>query len=219
MGRVRIEVIALVGVLLGKTDDVEQVLSNLFGVRRRLPFVTPALTRWARGAVNVYRPYRDRVSGRSMIRMIRTIGIERIRNIQIADLATARNLVVEVCAASLSAKRAIEPARAAAVRTAVGHWILYCRLPRIAAHSQRQTPSRPGCIRASSPGDLGAGLLRTCRTPAQAYTCLCLLASVLKPRPTRGCRRRSFRGRPSGGSCGPGTGTSASCGRCPAGAA
>lgn len=117
MGWVRIEVIALIGVLFRQTDDIEQMLSNLVGVRRWLPLFTLALT------MNVYRPNRDRVSARSMVRVIRAIGMEGIRDLQIADLATARNFVVEVVTASLSPKGAIEPACAAAVRTTVGHWI------------------------------------------------------------------------------------------------
>ena len=35
--RARMEVVALVGVLLRQADDIEQVLSNLFRVRRWLP--------------------------------------------------------------------------------------------------------------------------------------------------------------------------------------
>ena len=40
--RARIEVVALIGVLLRQADDIEQVLSNLFRVRRGLPLFAPA---------------------------------------------------------------------------------------------------------------------------------------------------------------------------------
>ena len=38
-----IELVALIGVLLRQADDIEQVLSNLFRVRRWLPLFAPAL--------------------------------------------------------------------------------------------------------------------------------------------------------------------------------
>ena len=128
MRRARMEVVALIGVLLRQTDDIEQVLSNLFRVWRGLPLFAPALPRWSSRAVNVYRPNRDGVSSWSVARVICTIGIERVRDVQIADLAMARNFSVAVCTAPLSFKRTIEPARAAAVGAAVGHWFLPCRV-------------------------------------------------------------------------------------------
>ena len=66
MRRARMEVIALIGVLLRQADDIEQVLPDLFRVRRGLPLFAPALPRWAGGAVNVYRPNRDGVSAWSV---------------------------------------------------------------------------------------------------------------------------------------------------------
>ena len=123
-----IEVVALIGVLLRQADDIEQVLPDFFRVRRGLPLFAPALPRWASGAVNVYRPNRDGVSAWSVARLICTIRIERVRDVQIADLAMARNLPVEVSTAPLSFKRTIEPARAAAVGATVGHRILPCRV-------------------------------------------------------------------------------------------
>ena len=63
-----------------------------------------------------------------MVPVIRAIGMERVRDVQIADLATTRNLAIEVRTAPLSLKRAIEPLRNAAVRTAVRHWILPDRI-------------------------------------------------------------------------------------------
>ena len=66
--RARMEVVALIGVLLRQADDIEQVLSNLFRVRRGLPLFAPALPRWASGAVNVYRPDWDLVSAWSVAR-------------------------------------------------------------------------------------------------------------------------------------------------------
>ena len=47
VGWERIEVIALIGVLSGKTDDVKQMLSNHYRVRRWLPLFTLAPNRWA----------------------------------------------------------------------------------------------------------------------------------------------------------------------------
>ena len=110
MGWMRIEVIALIGVLAGQTDDVEQVFSNLFRIRRSLPLYTPSIERCAGSAMNVYRPDGDGISDRSMVGVIRAIGIARAREVQIADLAIARNPVVEVRTSSLSLQRAIEPA-------------------------------------------------------------------------------------------------------------
>ena len=95
--RARMEVVALIGVLLRQADDIEQVLSNLFRVRRGLPLFAPALPRWSSGAVNVYRPDWDGVSAWSLAWVIRAIGIERVRDVQIADLAMARSFSVEVC--------------------------------------------------------------------------------------------------------------------------
>ena len=126
--RARMEVVALIGVPLRQTDEFEQVLSDLFRVRRGLPLFAPALPRWSSGAVNVYRPNRDGVSASSVVRVICTIGIERVRDVQIADLAMARNFPVEVCTAPLSFVRTIESARAAAVGATVGHRILPCRV-------------------------------------------------------------------------------------------
>ena len=100
--RMRMEVVPLVGVLLGEPDKVERVLSNLFGVRRGLPLCVPALPRWVAGAVNVHRPDWDGVPARPVVRGICTIGMERVRDVQIADLAMARNVVVEVRTAPLS---------------------------------------------------------------------------------------------------------------------
>ena len=76
----------------------------------------------------LYRSNRDGVSAWSVVRVICTIGMERIRDVRIADLAMARYFIVEVCAARLSFKRTIEPARAAAIRATVGHWFLPCRV-------------------------------------------------------------------------------------------
>ena len=69
MRRARMEVVALIGVLLRQADDIEQVLPNLFRVRRGLPLFAPALPRWASGAVNVYRPDWDGVSAWSVARV------------------------------------------------------------------------------------------------------------------------------------------------------
>ena len=80
--------------------------------------------------MNVCRPYRDGVSARSMVGVICTVGFERVRDVQITDLAMARNLAVEVVTAPLSLKGAVEPARAAAVRIAVGRGILPGRIER-----------------------------------------------------------------------------------------
>ena len=124
----RMEVVALIRVLLGQADDIEKVLPDFFRVRRGLPLFAPALPRWVSGAVNVYRPDWDGVSAWSVARVICTIGIERIRDVQIADLAMARNFSVKVCTAPLSPKRTIEPARAVAVGATVGHWFLPCRV-------------------------------------------------------------------------------------------
>ena len=66
--RARMEVVALIGVLLRQADDIEQVLPDLFRVRRGLPLFAPALPRWASGAVNVYRPDWDLVSAWSVAR-------------------------------------------------------------------------------------------------------------------------------------------------------
>ena len=126
--RARMEVVALIGVLLRQTDDIEQVLPDLFGVRRGLPLFAPALPHWASGAVNVCRPNGDGVSSWSVAWVIPAIGIERVRDVQIADLAMARSFPVEVSTAPLSFKRPIEPARAAAVGATVGHWFLPWRV-------------------------------------------------------------------------------------------
>ena len=97
----RIEVVALVGVFLGEPDEVEQVLSSLFGVRRGLSLFAPALPQWVGGAVNVNRSNRDGVPARPVVRVICTIGIERVRDVQIANIAMAGNVIVEVRAAPL----------------------------------------------------------------------------------------------------------------------
>ena len=119
--RARMKVVALIGVLLRQADDIEQVLPDFFRVRRGLPLFAPSLPRWSSGAVNVYRPNWDWVSAWSVAWVIRAIGIERVRDVQIADLAMARSFSVEVCTAPLSFKRTIEPACAAAVGAAVGY--------------------------------------------------------------------------------------------------
>ena len=97
--RASMEVVALIGVLIRQADDIEQVLSNLFRVRRGLPLFASALPRWASGAVDVYRPNRDGVSVWPVARVICTIGVERVRDVQIANLAMARNFPVEVSTA------------------------------------------------------------------------------------------------------------------------
>ena len=143
-GRV-LGVVALVGVLLGEPDEIEQVLSNLFCVRRGLLLFAPA-PQWASGAVNAIRPNRDGVSVRPVVRVICAIGKERVRYVQSADVAMARNVIVEVRTEPLSPERTTEPARTTAVRAAVGHRILPCRVgtDRLRARSSRAVDGSDG---------------------------------------------------------------------------
>ena len=86
---VRIEMVAPFGMLLGPANDIEQVLSNLFRVRRGAPPFASVLLQWATGAVDVNRPDWDGVAAWSVVRVIgiraeggilavgRTWGLER----------------------------------------------------------------------------------------------------------------------------------------------
>jgi len=115
------EVVTFIDVLLGQADDIEQVLSYRLRVRRRPPRLAPVTA-----AHDMDRPDRHRVPVRSVIGMIGAIRMERVRNVESADFAMARNVAVEVSAAALTAERPVEPARAAAVGATVRHQVLPC---------------------------------------------------------------------------------------------
>lgn len=100
--------VSLIDLYLRQADEIEQVLSNLFSIRRVLPtypldvgrtavFLSGIALYWHDAWVHKDRSDRDFVPARAMVRMIGAIGVKRNRDVQFADLAVAWNLTVEVC--------------------------------------------------------------------------------------------------------------------------
>ena len=76
---------------LRRPHNVQQVLTDLLGVWRRLPELSHIGV-----AMNVHRPDGYGVAVGPMVRVIGAVGVEGIRYGEVADLAEARDVRLEV---------------------------------------------------------------------------------------------------------------------------
>ena len=109
----------LEGVLEDVLQQTEKMPADLLGVGRLDPDIPPA---FGRPAVPHDRPDGNRVAIRPPVRMVGAVGVERVLDGHIPNLAVRRNRsVLMPQPITLAPVRSVEPAGSAAVGAPVGH--------------------------------------------------------------------------------------------------